>query len=153
MGKSNKWSFQLLPNTPGVLGKGFRVDPITQVIEDEVNEALPYYFKLHKIGKFVIRLGPKEGERDYHEHSGVAQKYYPDFDVYHYNELNPEAKIKAMRGIILEVFDWLIATFGDAQCFKTANEKLKWSEQAVAPNHSLPPTLNSASPVRGSENF
>jgi len=40
MEKTNKWSFQLLPNTPNVLGKGFRVDPVTQALEDEVNDAL-----------------------------------------------------------------------------------------------------------------
>lgn len=134
MGKSNKWSFQLLPNTPGVLGKGFRVDPVTQAIEDEVNEALPYYFKFHKIGKLVIRLGPKEGERDYHEHIGVAQKYYPDFDVHHYDTLSADDKEVVMRGIILEVLDWMIANFDDADCFKTAKERLKWSEQVSGGN-------------------
>ncbi|HRQ88545.1 MAG TPA: hypothetical protein PLA50_07095 [Bacteroidia bacterium] len=131
MKKSNKWSFQLLPNTPNVLGKGFRVDTTTQAIEDEVNAALPYYFKFHKISKLVIRLGPKEGERDYQEHIGVAQKYYPDFDILDYASLDSSAKIKAMRRIILDVFDWLITNFEDADCFKIATEKLNWSEQVA----------------------
>ena len=123
----NKWSFQLLPNTPSVLGKGCRVDPTTQSIEDEVNEALPYYFKFHKISKLVIRLGQKEGERDYHEFDGVAQKYYPDLDVHQYAGLSDEEKVATMRRIILEVFDLLITKFEDAQCFQTAKLNLNWT--------------------------
>ena len=101
----NKWSFQLLPNTLDVLGKGGLVDSTTQAIEDQVNEALPYYFKFHKIGKLVIRLGFKQGERDYYEVLGVAQKYYPAFDIHHYASLEDGEKVATMRRIILEVFD------------------------------------------------
>jgi hypothetical protein len=113
-----------------VLGKGYRVDPGTQAIEDDVNEALPYYFRFHKISKLVIRLGQKEGEPDYHEIAGVAQKYYPDFDVYSYVGLSECEKVVIMRGIILTVFDWLIATFEDAQCFALAKSKLDWHQPA-----------------------
>lgn len=123
-----KWAFQLLPNIPEVLGKGFRVDLDTQAIEDEVNAVLQHKFGFHGISKLVIRLGPKEGERDYHEHIGVAQKYYPDFDIYTYRDLSSEEKKVLMRGIVLEVFDWLNSHFEDAQCFEKARKDLGWNE-------------------------
>jgi hypothetical protein len=128
----NKWSFQILPLTPGVLGKGYRVDSITQTIEDEVNDALPYFFRFHKISKLVIGLGPKQKERDYHEIGGVAQKHYPDFDVHKYATLSNEEKVVAMRRIVMEVFDWLIATFDDSQCFQTAKRGLNWRSSKPA---------------------
>lgn len=106
-----KWAFQLLPNTPGVLGKGFRVDSDTQALEDEVNAVLQRKFGFHGISKLVIRLGPKDGERDYHEFDGVAQMYYPNFDVYAYSSLSAEQKMQVMRGIVLEVFGWLTTHF------------------------------------------
>lgn len=121
-----KWAFQLLPNNPGILGKGYRVDPDTQSIEDEVNAVLQRKFGFHGISKLVIRLGPKDGERDYYEHTGVAQKYYPGFDIHTYSELNSDKKKTLMRGIILEVFDWLITSFEDAQIFDKARKDLGW---------------------------
>ena len=123
-----RWAFQLLPNKPGVLGKGFRVDPDTQAIEDEVNKVLQCKFNFHGISKLVIRLGPKDGEKDYHEHISVAQKYYPDFDVRTYKGLNPSEKEELMRRIILEVFVWLISNFEDAQCFEKAIRDLDWPQ-------------------------
>ena len=122
-----KWAFQLLPNTPHVLGKGFRVDQETQAIETEVNAVLQCKFDFHGISKIVIRLGSKEGEKDYVESHGVAQKLYENFDVQAYKELTNEEKISYMRGLIVEVFDWLGSNFDDAQCFQAAKEKLKWS--------------------------
>jgi hypothetical protein len=123
-----KWAFQLLPNKPDVLGKGYRVDPDTQLIEDEVNTVLQCKFGFHGIIKLVIRLGPKDGERDYYEQTGVAQKYYPGFDIKTYNELSSEKKKALMRGVVLEVFDWLITNFEDAQCFDKARKDLGWPE-------------------------
>lgn len=122
-----KWAFQLLPNTPHVLGKGFRVDPDTQSLEDEVNSVLQCKFNFHGISKIVIRLGPREGDKDYDESHGVAQKLYNNFDVHAYRDLNTEEKIKYMRGIISEVFDWLDDNFDDAQCFRAAKEQLNLS--------------------------
>jgi hypothetical protein len=127
-----KWAFQLLPNTPDVLAKGFRVDPDTQALEDEVNAVLQRKFGFHGISKLVIRLGPKEGERDYHEHIGVAQKYYPAFDVYAYRSLSSDQKRRVMRGIVLEVFGWLTTHFEDAQCFEKARTDLGWPTAATA---------------------
>ncbi|NWK57697.1 hypothetical protein HW115_18915 [Verrucomicrobiaceae bacterium N1E253] len=127
-----KWAFQLLPNTPHVLGKGFRVDHDTQAIEDEVNSVLQCKFNFHGISKVVIRLGPKEGDKDYVESHGVAQKLYSDFDVHEYKDLEKNEKIQYMRGIIFEVLDWLYDNFDDAQCFRAAKEKL--SEQVAAPD-------------------
>ncbi len=121
-----KWAFQLLPNTPGILGKGFRVDEITQTIEGEVNSVLQCKFNFHGISKLVIRLGPKEGERDYHEHTGVAQKYYPDFDIHSYKDLNDKEKQDVMKSIIKNVFEWLLDNFDDAQCFENAQKDLGW---------------------------
>ena len=124
-----KWAFQLLPNTPHVLGIGFRVDPVTQALEDEVNGVLQRAFGFHGISKLVIRLGEKEGERDYHEHLGVAQKYYPDFDVVSYQAMSAEDKTTHMRSIVMEVFEWLITNFDDAQCFEDALETLGWTNE------------------------
>lgn len=121
-----KWAFQLLPNTPGILGKGYRVDPETQAIEDEVDAVLQCKFNFHGINKLVIRLGPKEGQKDYEEHDNVAQVNYPDFSAHSYNELSPSEKADLMKGIILEVFGWLSTNFEDAQCFDKAQEKLGW---------------------------
>ena len=119
--------FQLLPNTRGVLGVGYRVDPITQSIEDEVDNALPYRLRFHKISKLVIALGPAKNEKDYIEALGVAQKQYPDFDIYAYKAMSDAEKITTMRRVILEVFDWLIVNFQDSDCFRITKEKLKWS--------------------------
>ena len=33
-----------------------------------------------------------------------------------------------MRKIVLEVFEWLISNFEDAQCFEKAQKDLGWSE-------------------------
>jgi len=121
-----KWAFQLLPNTPGVLSKGYRVDPVTQALEDEVNAVLQRKFGFHGISKLVISLGTKDGKKDYDEFDGVAQKYYPNFDVHSYWTLNAEEKQRIMRDITLEVFDWLISRFDDAQCFEKARKDLGW---------------------------
>jgi hypothetical protein len=121
-----KWAFQLLPNTPRILGKGFRVDEITQAIEDEVNSALQCKFNFHGISKLVIRLGPKNDERDYHEHTGVAQKSYPEFDIHSYKKLNDKDKQELMKGVIKNVFEWLLSNFNDAQCFEKALKDLGW---------------------------
>src|SRR5690242_3028962 len=127
-----KWAFQLLPNTPDVLGKGFRVDPDTQALEDEVNAVLQHKFGFHGVSKLVIRLGPKDGERDYHESHGVAQKHYPAFDVHSYGSLNTDQKRQVMRGIVLDVFAWLTTHFEDAQCFEKARTDLGWPTVATA---------------------
>jgi hypothetical protein len=127
-----KWAFQLLPNTPDVLSKGFRVDSDTQALEDEVNAVLQRKFGFHGISKLVVRLGSKDGERDYYESHGVAQKYYPAFDVYAYRSLSADQKRGVMRGIVLEVFDWLTSHFKDAQCFERARTDLGWLTVATA---------------------
>lgn len=121
-----KWAFQLLPSTRDILGKGYRVDSVTQKIEDEVNAVLQCKFDFHGISKLVIRLGPKDGTKDYHEHIGVAQKYYPNFDICAYKELDDEAKREAMIGIIKDVFNWLAETFDDAQIFQKAQTDCCW---------------------------
>ncbi len=126
MKNRNKWGFQLLPNTPNVLGVGYRVDPVTQELEDDVDNALPYHFRFHKIKKLVIRLGLKDGEQDYFESNGVAQKYFPDFDIHNYKSLSEEEKRREIKRIILIVFKWLIDEFDDAECFEIARQKLKW---------------------------
>jgi hypothetical protein len=121
-----KWAFQLLPNTPDVLGKGFRVDPVTQGVEDEVNAVLQRKFGFHGISKLVVRLGPQEGDEDYHEFDGVAQKSYPSFDVRAYRDLEAEQKRSYMKAVVLEVFAWLTSNFPDAQCFEQARLDLGW---------------------------
>jgi hypothetical protein len=121
-----KWAFQLLPLDPDILGKGFRVDPVTQALEDEVNAVLQRKFDFHGITKLVVRLGPKQGERAYYEAHGVAQKHYPEFDAKAYLALSAEEKRKTMRSIVLDVFEWLTGTFTDAQCFERAQVDLGW---------------------------
>lgn len=122
-----KWAFQLLPNEPGVLSKGYRVDPQTQEIEDEVNALLQCRFDFHGISKLVICLGPKKGKEDYSEWQGVAQKQYPNFDIHLYASLNNEDKAAVMHKIILQVFDWLISNFEDASIFKKVRSQLGWA--------------------------
>ena len=63
-----QWKFQLCPNEKDSLGKGFRVDPVAQAVEDEINDALRYPFKFHGVIKIVIRFGPSPTpEKDYVE--------------------------------------------------------------------------------------
>src|SRR5262245_17642492 len=123
-----KWAFQLLPNTPDVLGKGFRVDPVTQELEDEVNAVLQRKFGFHGVSKLVVLLGPRVGEKDYHEHDGVAQKCYPGFDVGAYRDLDADQKRSYMKAVVLEVFAWLTSNFQDAQCFERARTDLGWAK-------------------------
>jgi hypothetical protein len=125
-----KWAFQLLPLAPDILAKGFRVDPVTQALEDEVNAVLQRKFDFHGISKLVVRLGPKQDERDYYEAHGVAQKHYPNFDANAYLSLDAEQKRKFMRGVVLEVFAWLTSSFNDAQCFEKASVDLGWVSSA-----------------------
>lgn len=144
--KRNKWSFQLLPNVPGIVGNGFRMDTAAQDIEDEVNAALPYHFRFHKVGKLVIGLGvPSNPQKDYLEVLGVATKQYPDFDLRAYKALAEEEKKMALRKVTLEVFAWLSSNFVDAQCFVSATEKLNWANQALLP------TTMSVTPPAGQE--
>jgi hypothetical protein len=128
-----KWAFQLLPLAPDVLGKGFRVDPVTQELEDEVNAVFQRKFDFHGISKLVVRLGPKEGERGYYEAHGVAQKHYPSFDANAYLALSADEKRRAMRSIVLNVFAWLTATFSDAHCFEKARVDLGWVDSEIPP--------------------
>jgi len=128
-----KWAFQLLPSTPDVLHKGYRVDPDTQAIEDEVNAVLQRKFGFHGISKLVVRLGPNVGEKDYHEFQGVAWKSCPEFDVFAYRDLGAEEKRSHMRGIVLEVFAWLTSNFEDAQCFSKARIDLGWENKSTEP--------------------
>ena len=93
-----------------------------------MNALLQHKFGFHRISKLVVRLGPKEGQKDYHEGFGVAHKYYPNFDTIIYKSLSPEGKRSVMRNIVLEVFDWLISNFEDAQCFEKAKRDLGWAE-------------------------
>lgn len=123
----NKWSFQLLPNTRDLLGTGYRIDEVGQAVENEVNEALPYYFRFHKIGKLVIGLGPNQKEKDYVELLNVAQKQCPGFDLLRYRDSDRSEKERMLKRTIYEVFDWLTAHFDDADCFRTAKEKLNWN--------------------------
>ncbi len=88
-----RWKFQLCPNRRGVIGVGYRLDPIGQAFEDRVNEAMPYPFGFHGVNKIVIRLGPSDrGEKDYVEELGVGQKQYLRFSCEGYNDASPAAR-------------------------------------------------------------
>ena len=67
-------------------------------VADEVNDALRYPFKFHKVNKIVVCLG--EGptrEPDYIEQLGVGLKQWRDFDLASYKKLDSSAKIAAIR--------------------------------------------------------
>jgi hypothetical protein len=55
---ASRWKFQIMPYQRDVVARGFRMDAVGEAVEREVNEALPYPFKFHKVNKIVICLGP-----------------------------------------------------------------------------------------------
>ncbi len=126
---SGQWKFQLLPSKEDSLGEdtGYRMDRIAEDIECEINDALPYRFKFHKIGKIVISLGPNEDEPDYAEYMGVSIKLYENFDPKTYMTSSDHDKQQILRFIICEVFNWFLNNFDDSEFFvNKVKEKVSW---------------------------
>ncbi len=124
-----QWKFQLCPNEKDSLGNGFRVDPIAQAVEDEINDALRYPFKFHGVNKIVIRFGPSlKSEKDYHEHIGVGIKQYPDFSTVDYLASSDNEKRVIMEEISKDVFRWLMAEFDDTEFLDEAIKNLGWTD-------------------------
>ena len=119
----SQWKFQLLPNEPGVIHVGYRMDAIGQKIEDEVNDALRYPLGFHGVNKIVLCLGQTATfEGNYVELGGVGQKQYDDFDASEYRGMSDDEKAKKIKGVVLETFDW----FEDAEFVKTGRKNLGW---------------------------
>jgi len=122
------WKFQLLPQTSDVVATGYRMDSVGQQVEDEVNDALPYRFRFHKITKIVLLLGPGDIQTaPYAELSGVAQKVVADFDLSKYSRSSDEKKRSLLRELVISQFNWLEENFDDAGFVALARAKLTWA--------------------------
>ena len=123
-----KWKFQLMPNTRDLLGVGFRMDAVGESVEIEVNDALPYQFRFHRVSKVVLCLGPTpKPEPDYTEQLGVALKQMPAFDIRDYATSSEDRRIAQLRSVVLEAFAWFETQFTDAQFIGLAKAKLPWA--------------------------
>jgi hypothetical protein len=104
------------------------MDEVSKSVEDEVNDALKYPFRFHKVNKIVLCLGPGEpNARDYIEQLGVGLKQWPDFDLGAYVKMNRQEKIEVLRSVVLDTFDWLEQTFDDAQFVAVGRKNLPWA--------------------------
>jgi hypothetical protein len=100
-------------------------------VENEVNDALRYPFRFHKVNKIVLCLGPGQpNARDYVELLGVGHKQWPDFDLGAYVAMNEQEKVEALRSIVLATFDWLESNFDDAQFVAIGRKNLAWAHAA-----------------------
>ncbi len=126
---SGQWKFQLIPSKKDAMGEGegFRMDSVAEEVEREINSALPYRFKFHKIGKIVVWLGPRQEQEDYVEQMGVSLKLYENFCADTYLKSTTEQKQEVLQQIIREVFEWFSANFEDSEFFVSkVREKVKW---------------------------
>jgi hypothetical protein len=125
---ASRWKFQIKPNQRDVVARGFRMDAVGEAVEREVNEALPYPFKFHKVNKIVICLGPAPAdEKDYVELLGIGLKQWPEFNLQHYLSLSEAEKTWALKRAVTQTFEWLVETFPDAQFAETAKRHLIWA--------------------------
>lgn len=120
-----------MPNIRDRVGVGFRMDAVGEAVANEVNDALPYRFKFHGIGKIVLCLGPQENrprpEPDYIEQAGVAQKQMPAFDLQTYVDSSNDQRLALVRSVVLDGLAWFEVTFDDAQFIGLARAKLPWA--------------------------
>ena len=124
-----QWKFQLCPNEKDSLGIGFRVDPVAQAVEDEINDALRYPFKFHGVNKIVVRFGPPATPcKDYVEQLGVGIKQYPNFSTSDYLAASDEEKRAIMEDISRDVFRWLLAEFDDTEFAHKAISNMGWND-------------------------
>lgn len=121
------WKFQILPARPGILGERYQIDKTIRTLADEVNDALRYPFRFHKVNKIVIKLGECD-EPDYIEALGVGIKQYKEFDLSGYLLLEESEKERVVKKAILDTLNWLIEGFDDSTCFLNAKKRLNWNE-------------------------
>ena|SRR5271166_390267 len=125
---ASRWKFQIKPNQRDVVARGFRMDAVGEAVEREVNGALSYPFRFHKVNKIVVCLGPDPAsEKDYVEVLGVGLKQWPEFNLKHYLSLSETEKTSALRHVVTQTFDWLVNTFPDAQFVEAAKVRLGWT--------------------------
>jgi hypothetical protein len=130
-----QWKFQIISNRPGFIGKGRLMDSVCDAVADEVNDALRYPFKFHKVNKIVLCLG--EGpikEADYVEQLGVGLKQWREFDLDWYRQQDSSGKIDALRTVVRDTFDWLESTFNDAKFVAIARRNLSWAQVPRSPS-------------------
>lgn len=120
------WKFQLLTNVPNVVAHGYRMDSIGSAVDQEVNDALPYRFRFHKISKIVLVLGPAQQEL-YSEALGVAEKVVPSFSLSDYVQAADSRKRDMLREVISREFAWFEQNFDDADFIGKTRAKLSWS--------------------------
>lgn len=111
------------------------MDSVCDAVADEVNDALRYPFKFHKVNKIVLCLG--EGpikEADYVEQLGVGLKQWREFDLDWYRQQDSSGKIDALRIVVRDTFDWLESTFNDAQFVAIARRNLSWAQVPRGPS-------------------
>ncbi len=123
-----QWKFQLCPNEKDVIGIGYRMDTVGQAVENEINDALRYPFKFHRVNKIVVMLGKSPvNSTDYSEVGGVGTKQYPAFDAHQYMALNDAQRRDCLVAIAQSVFQWLIENFDDADFAVAAADRLNWN--------------------------
>ena len=123
-----QWKFQIISNKSGAVGKRRLMDAVSKAVENEVNDALRYPFKFHKVNKIVVCLGPGEPNApDYIEMSGVGLKQWPNFDLDAYARMSEQGKIEALRSVVLTTFLWLERNFEDAHFVSVGRENLSWA--------------------------
>jgi len=93
------------------------MDSVAQEIENEINDALPYRLKFHKIGKIVVWLGPRNQQENYVEQMGVSLKLYENFCADTYMKSTREQKQELLKKIIRDVFNWFSDNFDDSEFF------------------------------------
>ena len=122
------WMFQFLPNERDVVAVGYRMDATGEALELEVNAAIRYPLKFHKVSKIVVALGPApRPEREYIEVLGVGKKQWPMFDLRGYVAMAESEKIQTLRKVTMDTFAWLEASFDDADFATLARNRLKWA--------------------------
>jgi len=122
------WKFQFLPNERDIVALGYRMDATGEALEREVNAAIRYPLKFHKVSKIVVALGPApKPERDYFEVLGVGKKQWPLFDLRGYVTMAEHEKVQALRKVTMDTFAWLEASFDDAHFATLARARLKWA--------------------------
>jgi len=126
------WKFQLVPAQRDLLAVGFRMDAVGQAFEKTVNDALRYPFKFHKINKLVLELGATEPpKKDYIEALGVATKRCPHFNLERYKALPDAERVEALKYQTIQVFEWLQATYSDAQFVDVGLRNLGWANSRL----------------------
>lgn len=124
-----QWKFQIYPAQPDLLGHKFAIDSTTQEFADQVNSALRYPFRFHKVNKLCICIGPSLTPRpEYKELLGVSDKHCPNFSLSEYVGLSAKQRTLRLEAITKEVFHWLLKNFDDANFILVGARNMGWLE-------------------------